>query len=272
MYAPYFWPDEYDDGNSNASYLNDYLADDSTSTADPVWKTRQRNAGKYSNQNPIKTAANATFIPHSLYGAAWSYGPNAACNMQMIKGLSTNFEQLRTHIDGLVASGETNIPIGLMWGWNTLSPTGPYGTASNYDTPNVKKIIVLMTDGDNTMNDTISASNGNNSYYHGYGYIWQGKLAGTTASSSVSERTTAMNNRLVPPTSSPNAESLCGNLRNRGIEVYTVGVGISENAKTILTKCAYQPDYYYDVDSQAANLNAAFAAIASRLDRLRISK
>src|SRR5690606_29211798 len=132
------------------------------------------------------------------------------------------------------ASGETNIPIGLAWGWNTVSPIGPFGDGVAYGTPNYQKIIILMTDGDNTMNDTIGSNNSNNSYYHGYGYIWQTKISGTTSSSSTSTRTTKMNDRLVPPSSNPNQESLCGNIKAKNIQIYTVGVGVSSSSEALL--------------------------------------
>ncbi len=268
LFTPYFWPDEPD---TDSDYQNDYLTDGTSGQVSGLtWLQRQGRSAKY-NTTTFKsgTAAPNTFIPHALYGSPWLYGPNAACNMQAVKRLSTDFEGIKTHIDGLVASGETNVPLGLMWGWHTLSPNAPFADGVAYTTPATTKIIVLMTDGDNTMNDTVGSNNANNSNYHGYGYIWQNKLG--TTSSDTGTRTTYMNNRMVPPASNPNQEALCTNIKAKNIQIYSVGVGVSNAAKTLLTACATSSDYYYDVDAQAGNLSAAFSAIAGSIQNLRIS-
>lgn len=261
-FTPYFWPDESD---ADAAYQNDYLGDVTTNTN---WKVKQSYSPKYNvTQFKSGTRPPATWIPSSAYGGPWAFGPNAACDMQPIKRLSTDFAGIRTHIGQLTPSGETNIPIGLMWGWHTLSPEGPFADGVSYTTPKTTKIIVLMTDGANTMNDTLGANNANNSNYHGYGYLWQNKL-GTTSSGST---TTKMNERMVAPTTAPNQEALCANIKAKGIKIYTVGVGVDSTSVSLLTKCATASDYYYDVDSQAGNLDAAFSAIAGKIDNLRIS-
>ena len=124
-----------------------------------------------------------------------------------------------------------------------------------------------MTDGDNTMN---GVSNDNESHYHGYGYIWQDRLGTTSSSGGV--RTTKLDDRMT---------TLCANLKNplgvanpdpdKKIIVYAVGVGVSANAKAKLEACATSTGHYYNVDSQAGNLSAAFSAIAGSIENLRIS-
>lgn len=268
LFTPYFWPDDPDAKASKkngdfGTFKNNYLTDLVYSTTD--WKVPQRNDTKYNiGSGSIKTG---TFSLGSGYGAALTFGPNAGCAMQQLKRLSTDFASLKTTVNGLVASGETNIPLGLMWGWHTLSPNAPFGDGVAYGTEKTQKIIVLMTDGDNTMN---APSNDNDSHYHGYGYIWQDRLG--TTSSSTGTRTTKLDERMT---------ALCANLKNpllsanpdpdKKIVVYTVGVGVSENARSKLRACATATDYYYDVDSQAGNLSSAFSAIAGRIENLRIS-
>jgi hypothetical protein len=279
MFVPFFWPDEFDDGTNNTSskgYLNDYYSDGNNTNVTNLssLRTRQGVDSKYSGS--FKSSANSSgFLPNSAYAVHnWAFGPNAACDMQKIKRLSTDFGDIKTHIDGLVASGETNIPIGLMWGWHTLSPLGPFGDGISYalasnptSGPKTQKIIILMTDGDNTMNSPINSSNLNGSYYHGYGYQWQGRLVASGSSSSA--RTTAMDNRLAP--ASGNAENLCGNIKEKNIQIYTVGVGVSNNSKALLQRCATAITDYYDVDSSGSSLNDTFSAIAGRIENLRIS-
>lgn len=259
LFVPWFWPDEPD---TSSSYKNDYLDDDSNGN----WSQRQGNPDKY---DTTTFKVSGTWTPSWGYGAYWVYGPNAACNMQEIMRLSTSFSSIRSHIDGLVASGETNIPLGLVWGWHTLSPNAPFADGVAYDTQATTKIIVLMTDGDNTMNDP-GWYNSNDSHYHGYGYVWQGRVPGLQASASSGTRTDKLNQRMIP--NGNGQEGLCDNIKDEGILIYSVGVGVSSDSEDLLTACATSSDYYYDVDSSGTGLDAAFTQIAGSIQNLRISK
>jgi Flp pilus assembly protein TadG len=65
--------------------------------------------------------------------------------------LSTNWDALNTKIDQMTASGNTNTTIGLMWGWHALTAGLPF-TEAAAPAPDLDKVIVLLTDGDNTQN------------------------------------------------------------------------------------------------------------------------
>ena len=254
MFAPYFWPDEPDTtytkvnfGTSQNNYLSDGYASNTAASVLTSWLVPQGSSTKYTVAP--KTGTNP---------AGFTYGPNSGCAMQQMQRLTTDFASLKTTVSGLVASGETNIPIGLAWGWHTLSPNAPLADGSAYTAPNLTKIVVLMTDGDNTMS---TVSDSNNSYYHGYGYIWQNKLG--TTSSNAATRTTAIDGRM---------QLLCTNMKAKGIVIYTVGVGVSTSSKALLQACATTTDQYYDVNSTGTNMDAAFSAIAGSIQNLRISK
>lgn len=254
MFTPYFWPDEPDTPYKNVSFgtsQNNYLYDGyATNTAASVltsWLVPQGSSTKYTVAP--KTGTNP---------AGYIYGPNSGCSMQQMQRLTTDFTSLKTTVSGLVASGETNIPIGLAWGWHTLSPNAPLADGQAYTALNLTKIVVLMTDGDNTMS---TVSDSNNSYYHGYGYIWQNKLG--TTSSNATTRTNALNARM---------QLLCDNMKAKGIVIYTVGVGVSASSKALLQACATTTDQYYDVTASGSTMDAAFSAIAGSIQNLRISK
>ncbi len=55
-----------------------------------------------------------------------------------------------------------------MWGWRTISPNAPFADGVAYNTSNNTKVIVLMTDGQNTWFDAANALNGSD--YSAYGY------------------------------------------------------------------------------------------------------
>jgi hypothetical protein len=156
-----------------------------------------------------------------------------------------------------------------------LSPNAPFADGITYalaQTPpagqaRTQKIILLMTDGDNTMNSPTNSSNSNGSYYHGYGYQWQGRLVASGSTSA--QRTAAMDDRLAPESGS--GENLCGNIKAQKIQIYAVGVGVSGDSKDLLKRCATADDFYYDVTADAGNLNDTFSTIAGRIENLRIS-
>jgi len=242
MFVPYFAPDEPGNKNSN-TYTNDYL-NDLISTG---WKPQEQNHSKY-NTTP-RSGTNS---------AGYAYGPNAGCSLQPMIRLTTDFTSIKTAIDGMTAVGETNIPMGLVWGWHSLSPYAPLADGQSYGSQHLRKIIILMTDGQNTFTN----SNGNNkSMYDGLGYIWQNMLVGATSSSSDSQRTTAMDNRLA---------ALCTAIKGKDIHIYTVRIEFTSGSPTLLQNCATTPGDFYDVAS-VSDLGKAFDAIAGSISNLRIS-
>jgi Flp pilus assembly protein TadG len=250
MFVPYFWPDE-PDTNSYNNYKTDV-----TPSTDP--RTRQRYSPKYTGSAPTGTFA----MDSTAYGTPYNLGPNAGCTLQPLIRLTTNMQTIKDGIDKMKAMGETDIPIGMVWGWHALSPTGvgPFGDGAAYNTLHLRKIIILMTDGENTMNDPSKSNESNGSFYGGYGYIWQNMLG--IASGSSSARTTAIDNRLT---------ALCANVKAKNITVYTVRVEVTTGTSTLLLNCASTPDKFYDVKN-VSQLGAAFDAIAGSIDNLRLSK
>ena len=76
---------------------------------------------------------------------------NAECDLQVIKPLSSDWAALKNHIDNMKSAGNTNTTIGLAWGWNMLTPGAPLSVAAA-PASNLDKVIVFLTDGDNTKN------------------------------------------------------------------------------------------------------------------------
>ncbi|MDB5438590.1 MAG: pilus assembly protein TadG [Caulobacteraceae bacterium] len=243
LYTPYFWPDESD---NDYSAINDYRLDGNYSSQGATggsttdWRRRQGYSGKYTGSP-------------SGYGL----GPNVGCDMQPLMRLTTDWTALKGRIDDLNAAGETHIPLGLAWGWNVLSPYGPFSDGVAYSTPKTTKIVVLMTDGENTY--TTKNSN-NDSNYDGYGFIWNNRMGSTSSNSG--SRTDAIDARL---------SLLCSNMKAAGVVIYTVRVEVTTGSSDLLQGCASKPEFFYDVQS-ASSLNAVFSAIAGSIENLRISK
>ncbi|MBI1408298.1 MAG: pilus assembly protein TadG [Caulobacter sp.] len=241
LFTPFFAPDE----PSSSGYYNSYLPDLTTSSN---WKTRQGYVLKY-NQAPTVTGTNSS--------TGYDYGPNAGCQLSPVTRLTSNWSVLKSAVGDMNAVGDTNIPMGLMWGWHLLSPNAPFADGRAYGTPKSTKIVVLMTDGENTMTST---GNNNASLYNSLGYIWQGRLGITSGAKS--QRTSAMDDRL---------STLCSNMKAQGIVIYTVRVEVSSGDSSLLRNCATSSDKFYDVQS-ASQLDSVFNAIAGSIENLRILK
>jgi Flp pilus assembly protein TadG len=248
-FAPFFWPDEDD----STKTFNNYLPDVSTSTD---WKVRQQYFGKY------PTTKRAT-------GFGTNLGPNRECNMLPIRPLTNDFNLLRSDIAKMGTHQNTNIPMGLVWGWHTISPNGPFANApaapvAPYGDPKHSKIAVLMTDGYNQYGAW--GNSPNITKQEGVGYVWQGRLSnadGTPLTGGTDgDRTQAMNRRLA---------ELCVNMKAKKIEIFTVAVqGLQRYDTTTVRECATAADHFYEVDN--TGIGEAFAAIARQISRLYLSR
>lgn len=277
MFVPFFAPDEPDPGyyrlGSNVYYhysnrsgqitwVNNYANDSYNADSNSInrsnvgssdYLARQTNSSKY-NSSPASGS-------HLFWGDA--IGPNAGCRIKPLLRLTTDMTAVRDKLKEMVATGDTEIPLGLVWGWHLLSPNAPFMNGSAYGTKGKLKIIVLVTDGVNTY---ASSNNINQSYYTAYGYAASKRIssAGTAPATA-----SALDDRL---------NILCGNLKGKNsdgsnkVYVYTVPIGVSEGpTKTALQNCASQPDYFIDVDG-ASGIEDAFKDIAGKIAGLRIAK
>lgn len=249
LYTPYFAVDEPDSKTTGYGddYDNDYIPDNTNSSN---WRVRQGMINKYGGK---KKDTMDNF-----------FGPNAGCGMSQIRRLTTDFTSLTGWVDALSASGNTNIPIGLMWGWNTLTPHAPFSDGSAYDAPKTKKVIVLMTDGENTISQRDTPNDGS---YAATGYIWQGRVLKSNDTplqqgASKAERTAALDSRL---------SKLCDNIKAKHIEIYTIRVEVDTGTSDLLKNCASGRDYFYDVQS-SGTLTQVFESVAGQIAALHLSR
>ena len=232
-WVPFFVPDEPDAG-AYAGYSHTYLTDGVNSTQDP----RLKRSAKYVGKN--------------------NAGPNTGCSMLSIQPLTNNATTLKNQINSMVATGNTDVNLGVGWGWRTLSPTPPYTEGSPYNDPYWKKAMVVLTDGTNTEPTTNTF---HKSEYTAFNYLLRNQLLagnyGTAANEAELDRRTAL---------------VCENAKAAGIRVYTILLmENSTRAVNLMTNCATSPDLYFNSPS-AAELQGVFNAIATDLSNLRVSK
>ena len=186
-------------------------------------------------------------------------GPNAGCGTAPLLRLTTNMNSVTSELNQMVANGDTHIPLGMAWGWHLLSPNGPFADGVPYGTAGTLKIVVLVTDGQNTY--TTGYNGGDNSFYTGIGYEWQNRIS--TKTGSFTDPVTALNDRLA---------TICTNMKAQNIIIYTVPVEVTDSTiQSLLQSCATSSSNYINVTS-SSQLQAAFSNIAGQIGQLRIAR
>ncbi len=185
-------------------------------------------------------------------------GPNKYCSQRILE-LTNKKTDIINAINSMAAAGNTHVNVGAVWGWRMLSPNwrGIWGSTMganslplDYGIPHMTKAVIMLTDGENTMDSTTRTS---------YGYLSEGRLGTTNASKAV----TALNTRLT---------NVCTSMKSHGIKVYTILFDLSSTTiGTLFKNCATQPDFYFNSPT-STELHQAFRTIGDSLSNLRISK
>lgn len=164
------------------------------------------------------------------------------CGIAKVTTLSSDPATLKTDITKMRANGWTYVPIGLEWGWRLLAPEAPFAGAAAYNDKDWQKILVLMTDGANTVQWKQQGSD---------------YLPSTGVSSSKADARTKL---------------ICRAIKDKGITIYTVAFQVSnKTTRKMLEECATDTGKYFDAQNSAA-LEAAFAKISGDINNLRLSK
>ena len=218
----------------------------------------RQGADKYLDTAP--TAGNRPIVEWMYSGWGIQCDVPASATVQPLTSDKTVLHNL---INGLQTAGSTAGHIGTQWAWYMLSPNwkslwqtanqpAAYDTAYNVNTKTgditkvtLRKIAILMTDGD-----------------YNTEYTSQGILTSYFGDSPANA------------TATNQAASICTNMKQTGIEVYTVaftaGGGISNTALNLLTNCATDSSHFYNA-STGTSLNAAFQDIALKISKIRVS-
>jgi Flp pilus assembly protein TadG len=70
--------------------------------------------------------------------------------------LSTDWTALNARIDAMTPAGNTNVTIGLAWGFQLISPVEPFNAPA--PATDLDKVIIILTDGENTQNRWTSSA------------------------------------------------------------------------------------------------------------------
>jgi Flp pilus assembly protein TadG len=222
-------------GNKNNGWLKwSYSATNqngasTTVTVDPTtWSgcvvDRDQN---YDVQNTNPAGSDATEFPAD--------NPAFGCPPQIMP-LSHDWATMNSLIDQMTPLGETDLTIGLVWGWQALS-TGPPLNAPGLP-PNTNQAIVFMTDGFNTANR------------------WNNVLFGSGTTANIDARTALV----------------CSNIKSAGITVYTIQVdtGGDSPPSALLQNCASDTSKWFYLQDPG-QLVTVFTQIGTALSQLRIA-
>jgi Flp pilus assembly protein TadG len=182
------------------------------------------------------------------------YTSNGKCSIDsggMLLPMTNDKSTLHSKINGLDDGGNTAGHVGTAWTyymlspkWASVLPTGSKPVA--YGTAKTKKIAILMTDGEyNQEHDSNGVATGE-------------RGAGSS----------------VNGTDSPTqAKSICSDMKNNGIEVYTVGFDLGGNQTAIntLSSCATDDAHFYNSTTGDA-LKQAFRDIALKISSLYLAQ
>lgn len=165
--------------------------------------------------------------------------------------LSADKEMLKSRINALTTAGGTAGHVGTAWAYYLLSPTWNNVIPSEsrpaaFGTEKLKKIAILLTDGEynspRDANGVVTGSNGAGANVNGL-------------------------------TSSQQAVQICTNMKNDGIEIYTIGFDLGGNQTAIntLAACASSQSNAYLAEN-TASLQTVFRDISVKLTDLHLSK
>ncbi len=211
-----------------------------------------------------------------------SVGPNLDCPPLAVLPETSSKATVVATINKMAAvyRGGTFINLGLQAGWWTISPNWQgLWEAPNlplaYNTPHMKKAIVLMTDGNNEWYDWPGGVPGQGVDGAGRTITYDGD-ADFTAYGRLLSNTLGLNATQDTITATLNAWMLqmCTNIKNNGIVLYTIlfnHSGVSPATQTLFQSCASSPTNYYLAPTQA-QLQAAFQQIGSELASLRLAQ
>jgi|GEM_PF-625099 len=187
------------------------------------------------------------------------------CTVTPMLPLSMSKTDLKATIAAMSAGNNTVGQVGIEWGWYTLSPniglfsgtSVPSGydklTSSNY-AERVKKIMILMTDGEY-----------NSAYADG---VMSGQL------NYVNYNDSNVINK-APDNGDPFTQSkaICSAIKASGVEIYVITFQLDKTKSQrvdLTTSCATDAKHLIDADN--TSLDSAFSTIANQLQEMRIAQ
>ncbi|WP_207479770.1 TadE/TadG family type IV pilus assembly protein [Arenibaculum pallidiluteum] len=197
-------------------------------------------------------------------------GPNLGCG-PAITPLTNEKARLIAAIDEMQPwhRGGTTGNLGLSWGWRTISPRwqGLWGGSTPatmplaYHTPQMDKVIVLLTDGTNQFFDWTDHGPNKGVGPRGSDYTAYGRLEDFGYSNLDAARR-EIDRRML---------RTCGAAKQQGIQIYTITFGDvpDHDTQELYRACATTPSFYFHAPDRLG-LAQAFRRVGQIMSNLRI--
>jgi Flp pilus assembly protein TadG len=133
-----------------------YSSKNSCENAGKIWTPKPHShwngcVNDRDQNNDIKSVAPVSGNAATMFRAHQA----SSCPVAMMP-LSEDWTALNAKIDAMTPAGNTNVTIGLAWGYQLLSPVAPFNAPP--PATDLDKVIVILTDGQNTQNRWTSST------------------------------------------------------------------------------------------------------------------
>jgi len=170
----------------------------------------------------------STLFPAEQYGN---------CPLQMM-GLSYDWTTMSSLVDQMYPNGNTNQPIGLVWGWQSLVGGGPLSAPAMDSNYKYQQVIILLSDGLNTQDR------------------WY------TDQSKIDDRMFHIGN----------GNGTCANIKAANVTIYAIQVNTGgDPLSTLMQNCASSSDKFWMLTS-ADQIMTVFNTIGTNLTKLRVAR
>lgn len=235
---------EASNGSCSAdTWRTQYKSRSSCQSAGGIWTASGHESwnGCVTDRGPSGSPGGSTWdqridAPDGTANSKWPAEQFSSCPVAMM-GLSYDWTSMNSLVDLMQPAGNTNQPIGLVWGWQSLVGGGPLVAPAKDANYTYKDIIILLSDGLNTQNR------------------W------SSSQSSVDARMYATG-----------GAGTCANIKASGVIIYAVQVNTEgDPVSTIMQNCATDASKFFMLTS-ANQLVTTFGQIGTHLTQLRVAK
>ena len=211
------------------------LAAPAHSTWDGCVTDRGASSAPNSDYDRLVTAPSTSITASQFPAEQTSY-----CST-VVTGLNYNWSAMATQVDTLTPLGATNQPIGLVWGWQSLVGGGPLTTPAKNSNYTYIDVIILLSDGLNTLDR------------------WYGNGSATN---------TSVDARMYDST----GQGTCANIKAASIQIYAIQVNTDgDPTSTLLQNCATDSKKFFLLTT-ANQIVTTFNSIGTDLTQLRIAQ
>lgn len=218
-----------------ATMPSDYIVDETPGsswtncTRDRKWPYNIEDSTPVSSNDDTKWGMEASSKKKKKKDDPYKDCDNYPYRSLVISPLNDNHQNTLNQLAAMYPYSGTHIALGLEFGWHVISPNPPWSEAVAYNDDEVVKVIVLLTDGRQSV---------------------EGNGPGGSSSDSAAEK---------------NLEDMCEAIKTKDVIMITVGFDLNDSTTlNRLKNCATSASYFFDAKTNS-DLKTAFAKITGQI-------